>query len=75
MKLSSLVTCLGLIISSVTAGDGTDLPGLQHQAGTRTLCPTYPPGHDATDLVHLEPNLSHDLHFREAGKTGSLPFL
>lgn len=71
MKISSLIACLGLVVSSVTASDGRDLRGLQRQAGTRTLYPTHPPGHNATDLVHLEPNLSHALHFREAGKLGS----
>lgn len=35
-----------------------------------TLFPTYPPGHDPSDLVHLVPKHQNSLHYRENGKSG-----
>ena len=38
--------------------------------GGTILRPARPPGHDDTDLYHLMPKLTHELHYRADGSTG-----
>ena len=54
MKTATWLTILGLAASSVDA-----------RSTAKMLVPAKPPGHDLLDLLHLEPQETQDLHFRE----------
>lgn len=43
--------------------------------GGTVLRPHPPPGHDLTDVFHLIPKLTQDLHYREDGSQGNLPLM
>lgn len=54
MKASTWLALLGLSAGYVDA-----------QSSSKKLLPAIPSGHDLLDLLHLEPQKTHDLHFRE----------
>lgn len=64
-----LFTFLGAFAATTAASFLDQSEGV---LGGTILRPHTPPGLDLTDVFHLMPKLTHELHYREEGSEGGL---